>query len=228
MTSQTAKPSAVATSIDPVEARSLSGSRPSRRNSQSRTAGIVRGWSRTSSGGRSSSVHQYCPSPPSENHGNNAAPVTRPVAVSSAIIKAFAVSMVRRGACQRWPNSIWATTGQTEPGRYLPSWLTKNTRVASGRGAATPSPRSRTNQTAQISTVPANASRPDTMTALTPRSDTTARSSAALLAISQVLESEHDETNGDGQDLGAAPASPGRFVVGRFGQCRCPTSARTL
>ena len=42
----------------------------------------------------------------------------------------FAVSVFCRPTPERRPNSIWAMTGQTEPGTYLPNWLTKTCEAA--------------------------------------------------------------------------------------------------
>jgi len=75
-------------------------------------------------------------------NGSNAAPTMRPTATLRARLNAFAASIVRRPVPVFLPNSIWATTGHTEPGRYLPSWLTKNTWKLSERDGAAPKPRS--------------------------------------------------------------------------------------
>ena len=50
--------------------------------------------------------------------------------------------MVRRLAPRARPASICNSTGQTDPGRYLPSWLAKNTWAPSAQGSRTPRPAS--------------------------------------------------------------------------------------
>jgi len=62
----------------------------------------------------------------------------------------FAASIVRRDAPRARPASIWISTGQTDPGRYLPSWLVKKTRAPAPHGMSTPRLRSTTSHGGKV------------------------------------------------------------------------------
>src|ERR1019366_991163 len=106
-------------------------------NSQSSRPGIVLGCSSTSRKGKTRKNQRNVRIADVLVNGSNTAPTMRPTAKPRARLNAFAASIVRRAIPFLLPNSIWATTGHTEPGRYLPSTKKENAETARPRGSNT-------------------------------------------------------------------------------------------
>jgi hypothetical protein len=70
------------------------------------------------------------------------------------IVIMMAPSIVRRLAPRARPASICMTTGHTDPGTYLPSWLVKKTRPPAFQGMLTPRPSSTDRQTGNVAATP--------------------------------------------------------------------------
>ena len=100
----------------------------------------------------------------------------------------WAATAVRRGTPCSAPSWAWASTGQTLPGRYLPTWATKNTAAAFRGASLVPSPARRRRQISPETPTPASAqaieptSGPTSATANRSRTSSPRRATATTVA----------------------------------------------
>ena len=108
-----------------------------RSTSRVRTAGVEQ----TSATGSTASSTHPTGEPASRSTGTPVSPTTRALESESPIHARDAVKVRARGTPARRPSSIWITTDQTLPGRYLPSCPTRKIRPASTGRSGCPSSR---------------------------------------------------------------------------------------
>ncbi len=87
----------------------------------------TRGTSSTQIAGARTRSHQRDFSSSGSTHGSVAAATSTALTTNNIICTTNAARIVRRGMPWRRASDICATTGQTLPGMYLPSWLAENT-----------------------------------------------------------------------------------------------------
>ncbi len=158
---------------------SAASSRPTSLMTRPSTAGSTVGWSRASSTGASSS-HQGDAHGASTTQGSVSTATRRPVTPSTASMTRLTITITRGAAPHRRPAEACATIGHTDPGTYLPSWVTKNVEPASRVDTVTPAPRTRHSHTLPIASVASTASTVEPANAATPIAcNASARSSAS-------------------------------------------------
>lgn len=98
-----------------------SGSRFSFRSPNPTTALITRGSNTTASTGISRNTQAYGATEPGRAVSSVTAEISRPLASCTGSVRKKAAALRDLGTPSSRPISIWAITGQSEPGMYLPS-----------------------------------------------------------------------------------------------------------
>ncbi len=139
---------------------------------------------------------------------------SRPLSTATTIARAEALAERRRGTRYVVPSSIWASTGQIDPGTYLPSWPTNMTRAAARTGSGDPMAPSSTRQDCIVHTVAAITQTRAPMAVSGP------------ILVSAVCTPSHSSARAQQPRAIAANANP--YRVARLRRIRCPVLSSAL